>query len=430
MWMGEILVVGTSQSVAPLDVREQLHVELGEVYLALGERFVDRGVFEEAVPLSTCGRLELYGVSRKPERAAKLLIRMLAERTGLDRSHVRSHVYVLRGATAVRHLLRVASGLDSVVHGEAQILGQVRDAALDPRNAATKGPVLHRLFDTALATGKMVRTQTDIGRGAASLASASVEMVRREVGGLGEVSALVVGAGHTGSLIARILKKAGVGRLVVANRTPEAAHALAASLEAEVVGMDDLASEVERVDLVVGAVTLDSHLLSPIDLSQSRRTDRPLYLLDLAHPRNFDPALADLSNVVLFDLEHVFARVEAGRAGRAAHAPKAERLVKAQALVFEEWRMSRRSVDTVKAVRAHVLSLANDEAERLTQGHSPEEREKMRLFARSLARTLLHAPTVALRSADPESPEGRFLIERLPALFGLDELGAPDAGKE
>ncbi|MGB0544021.1 MAG: glutamyl-tRNA reductase, partial [Longimicrobiales bacterium] len=225
MAVEEVFVVGTSQSVAPVAVRERLYVDLEEVYRAPTELLVDRGVLQEALPLSTCGRLELYGVSENPERALKLLVRLLAERARLDREQARSHMYALRGATAVRHLFRVASGLDSVVHGEAQILGQVRAAAYDPRAEHTKGPVLHRLFETALATGKKVRSQTEIGRGAASLASASIEMIQRDLGDLGDVSALVVGTGDTGRLIALILSKLGVGRLVLANRTIDVAQA-------------------------------------------------------------------------------------------------------------------------------------------------------------------------------------------------------------
>src|SRR5690606_30461199 len=148
-------------------------------------------------PLATCGRLELYCVAREPERALKMLVRLLARRTGVPAGELRSPIYALRGLTAVRHLFPVASGLGSVVHGEAQILGQVREAAHHPLAMTSKGPVLHRLFEMALATGKKVRTETDIGRGAASLASASLRMVEREMGSLSAVRALVIGAGET-----------------------------------------------------------------------------------------------------------------------------------------------------------------------------------------------------------------------------------------
>lgn len=418
----ELFVVGTSQSVAPTRVRERMHVDLDEVYSGLGALLTERGVLEEAIPLATCGRLELYCVARDSERALKLLVRLLARRTGLPCDELRSHIYALRGPTAVRHLFRVASGLDSVVHGEAEILGQVRGAAHHPLAMTSKGPILHRMFEMALATGKKVRTETDIGRGAASLASASLKMVEREMGSLGDVRALVVGAGETGALMARLLRKSGVGTLVVANRTEETAREIAAPLGGMGVGLDRLPELLAGADLIVGAVTAGEWLVTADMMRAHVRPSeaRPVRFLDLAHPRNFDPALAEVPGVTLFDLDHVFERVEAARAARAAQVPRAEAIVREQAEAFALWMRSRRSVDVLKAVRRQVLDLARAEAERFGQGRNEEEKEQMRLLARSLARTLLHPPTLALREADPESPEGRFLLDAAPVLFGVD----------
>lgn len=417
----ELFVVGTSQSVAPTRVRERMHVDLDEVYAALGALLTERGVLEEAIPLATCGRLELYCLARDPERALKMLVRLLARRTGVPSAELRTHIYALRGPTAVRHLFRVASGLDSVVHGEAQILGQVREAAHHPLAMTSKGPVLHRMFEMALATGKKVRTETDIGRGAASLASASLRMVEREMGSLANARALVIGAGETGALMARLLRKAGIGQLVVANRTEDTAHEVATPLGGEGAGLDRLPELLREADLVVGAVTAGEWLVTEEMVRTGARDfeERPMRFLDLAHPRNFDPALADIPGVKLFDLDHVFERVEEARAARAAQIPRAEAIVREQADVYVRWIRSRRSVDVLKAVRKQVLELARTEAERFGQGRSDEEKEQMRLLARSLARTLLHQPTLALRDADPESPEGRFMLEAAPALFGV-----------
>jgi len=427
----ELFVVGTSQSVAPIRVRERMHVDLDEVYSALGALLTERGVVDEAIPLATCGRLELYCVSSEPERALKMLVRLLARRTGVPSDELRSHIYALKGPTAVRHLFRVASGLDSVVHGEAQILGQVREAAHHPLSMTSKGPVLHRMFEMALATGKKVRTETDIGRGAASLASASLRMVEREMRSLADATALVIGAGETGALMARLLRKSGIGRLIIANRTEETARELAGPLGGEAVGLDRLPELLREADLVVGAVTASEWLVTADMMRAAARPseERPIRFLDLAHPRNFDPALPELPGVRLFDLDHVFERVEAARAARAAQVPRAEAIVREQAEIYGRWLRSRRSVEVLKAVRRQVLSLARTEAERFGQGRSEEEKEQMRLLARSLARTLLHQPTVALRDADPESPEGRFMLEAAPVLFGVDpdDTGIPES---
>lgn len=417
-----IFVIGTSQSVASAAMREQMYVDLEEVYEALGDLLTSRGLLDEAVALATCGRLELYCVAEDPERAVKVLVRLLERRTGMSRDALRGHVYALHGDQAVRHLLRVASGLDSVIHGEAQILGQVREAARDRRATMTKGPVLHRLFETALATGKKVRTETEIGRGAASLAGAALGMVQREMKSLESSTALVIGAGDTGSLVARLLVKAGIGKLILANRTLSTAESAAAPLGAEVIPLDRVADGVAEADLVVGAVTSDQYLVTPQTLAalNGQVGDRRRYFLDLAHPRNFDPDLAGLESVELFDLDHVFERVEEAKASRAAQVPRAEAIVEAQAEHFRSWLCSRQGVHVLRAVREHVLDVAKEEAERFARGRSEEEQEQIRRFARSMARTLLHQPTVALREADPGSPWGRTILDAAPALFGVD----------
>lgn len=417
----EIFVIGTSQSVASAAMRERMFVDLQEIYDTVEELMSSTELLEEAVPLATCGRLELYCVAADPDRAIKVLVRMMERRTGTERGGFQEHVYGLRGDTAVRHLLRVAAGLDSVVHGEAQILGQVRDAARDRRSVMTKGPVLHRLFETALATGKKVRTETEIGRGAASLAGAALGMVQREMDSLDSKTALVIGAGDTGSLVARLLAKSGVGRLILANRTLETAEDAAGPLGADAIGLDELHRGIARADLVVGAVTADDFLVTPETLASLNGDGRPgtRYFLDLAHPRNFDPALADLSDVKLFDLDHVFERVEAAKASRAAQVPRAEGIVHEQTDHFARWLRSRQGVDVLRAVRQHVLDVAQEEASRFARGRSEEEQEEIRRFARSMARTILHQPTVALREADPESPVGRSILEAAPTLFGV-----------
>ena len=431
-----LFVVGTSHSVASSALRERLHVEREELQGALA-RLRRRGrVLREAVPLATCARLELYGVSDQPRRAVRLLRRIMAHRTGLSAAEIEAHSYVHQGPDAVRHLLRVASGLDSVVHGEAQILGQVRDAYELTASVDTAGPVLHRLFQDALATGKRVRSQTDIGRGAASLATAALALLQREAGPLSERSALVIGAGDTGSLVAGLLRKAGVGRLRIANRTMERARTVADAYGAEHHDLSELPALLAESDIVVGAVEAAGRVVevdalapvSPVLVSSAsnghatgdRSVVRARYFMDLAHPRNFDPAIGELPDVHLFDLDHVFRRVRAARAARANQVPHAEAIVDEAAAAFMAWLRSRDGVSVLRAVRGQVLELARLEAERHGQGRSEAEREELRRFARSLARALLHPPTLALRGADATSAEGRSLLDNATRLFGVD----------
>jgi glutamyl-tRNA reductase len=411
-------------------MRARLYVELDELYAALA-RLVSRGVITEAVPLVTCGRLELYAASDRPEGALLRLRQLLARRTGVAPEDIEAHSYARRGQEAVVHLFRVAAGLDSVVHGEAQIIGQVRDALEHPSTRRIAGPLLLRLFQNALAAGKRVRTETEIGRGAVSLAGAALGLLGREAGSLAPLSAVVLGAGDTGRLVARLLRKAGVGHLTVANRTLERAAAVAAELGATAARLDDdLPGLVADADVIVGAVAERDDLVHPALVAEALSSCAPRrrWFVDLAHPRNFHPDLATLPDVHLMDLEQVFAGVEAAREARAAQLPRAEALVAEDAEAFLKWIRSRRSVAVLRAVREQVLELAQAEAERAGRGRTEREREDLHRLARSLAKAVLHHPTLALREADATRAEGRRLLETATCLFGVDptRVGQPE----
>jgi glutamyl-tRNA reductase len=418
-----IFVVGTSHAVADARTRERMHVDVDQAYDALARLCSEQSTVAEALPLHTCGRLELYGVSADPERATRILGHLAARHTGMARDELERHAYARSGTDAVRHLFRVSAGLDSVVHGEAQILGQVRGAARDPRAQATTGTVLQRLFQHALKTGKRVRSETEIGRGAASLASASIELLRREAGRLDDLTVLVVGAGDTGALMARLLAKAGVARITVANRTFERAREVADELGARAVDLSGLPDALPHADLVVGAASAPEPIVT-VEAVRALPVDRrPRYFLDLAHPRCIEPGLAELPDVSLFDLEQVFRRVEAAREARAAHRPRADELVEEEVQLFQSWHRSRETASLVRAVRQRTLERALSEADKLAGAASDADRERMRRLARSVARAILHQPTVALRDADASSDQGRALLEHASTLFGVRDLG-------
>ena len=418
----ELFVVGTSQSVASAPVRERMHVDLDEVYAGLrGLTDSESDAMAEALPLATCGRLEVYGLSDRPLRAIRVLRDLMADRTGMSPEELKTHSYVYQGEEAARHLFRVAAGLDSVIYGEAQILGQVRDAFHHPSNDAVAGTFLKRLFQSALAAGKRVRTETEIGRGSASVAGAALCLLEAEMGTFADATALVLGSGETGALVARLLKKEGVSRLLVANRTVAHAEVLAADLDGEAFPLTAVPGLVAEADIVVGAVAGRDDLVTREVLEAAATgLPKPRYFLDLAHPRNFSPDLGDLPGVRLLDLAHVFERVEAAREARAAQVPRAEGIVDAEVENFSQWVRSRETAAVLRAVREQVLALAQEEAVRRSRGRSEAERDDLQRFARSLAQTLLHSPTVAIREADPHSPEGAWLLRSASSLFGVD----------
>ncbi len=420
----EVFVLGSSQSVASAHERELLHVDLDEMYEALYD-ILARGLLDEAVPLATCGRLEVYGASAHPERALRALRTLLARRTGISPERIAEHSYVHRGRDAAVHLFRVAAGLDSVVYGEAQIIGQVRDALEDTRTRETAGPLLLRLFQNALAAGKRVRTETGIGRGAVSLAGAALQLLHSRVGSLESLSALVLGAGDTGVLMARLLRKEGLTRLTIANRSLDKAERVARELGGKATNLDDIPALVADADIVVGAVADRFDLVTPglMNGNLSGSAERQRYFIDLAHPRNFHPGLAQKPGVHLVDLERVFENVEEARRSRESETPRAEALVTDAADAFMKWMRTRESAAVVKAVREQVLETARAEAERYARGRSEKERQDVLRLARSVARSLLHTPTVALRDADPTNAEGRKLLESATSLFGVEVSG-------
>ena len=418
----ELFVLGTSQSVASACVRERMHVDLDEVYAGLRRIMEVPGLLEEAVPVATCGRLEVYCLSTHPLRAAGVLKDLLSARTGLSREELDDHSYTYWGEEAARHLFRVASGLDSVIYGEAQILGQVRDAMAHPSTEEGAGSFMKRLFQSALAAGKRVRAETEIGRGSASVAGAALRLLETEARTFKDKTALVLGAGETGALVARLLTKAGVGKLTIVNRTLSTAEEVASDLGAEARGLGALPDLVSHADIIVGAIAGRDDLITA-DMMRTSGTAEPRrrFMLDLAHPRNFASGLADLPGVKLLDLAQIFNQVEEAKQARAAQVPRAEAIVEAEVETFVQWVRSRQSAPILRAVREQVLAMAQEAADRRSRGRSEEEREELARFARSLARALLHAPTVAIRDADPSTPEGQWLLRTAPALFGIGE---------
>jgi glutamyl-tRNA reductase len=427
--MSEIFVLGTSTSVAPPGVRERLHVDVDEVYRGLDGLIARSDLLREAIPLSTCGRLEVYGVSPRPARAIRVLQDMVAARTATPAAELVRHTYVRHGDEAARHLFRVASGLDSVVFGEAQILGQVQAAMENHATAKVAGTLLTRLFQQALAAGKRVRAETEIGRGSASVVGAALRLLRAEMGSLEARTAVVVGSGETGALIARLLRKEGLARLLVVNRTLERAADLAAILGGEAYALDELPRLLATADVVVGAAghagdLVTGAMLAPI----AKAHPRIRFLLDLAHPRNFSPDVAAIDTVHLLDLPQIFERVAAAREARAAQVPRAQAIVDEEVERFTTWRRSREAASVLRGIREQVMAIAESEANRRSRGLDAHEREDLQRFARSLARTLLHAPTVAIRDADPTSTEGQWLLRSASSLFGVTGDDSPDPG--
>ncbi|GIX39458.1 MAG: glutamyl-tRNA reductase [Silanimonas sp.] len=395
-----LIALGVNHQTAPVDVRER--VAVGETQLAdtLRELKALEGV-EEAALLSTCNRTEIY--ARVAEGRHEGLAAWLAGRSGLPRGALEAYLYRHEDEAAVRHLFRVATGLDSLVLGEPQILGQVKTAWQQARAAGSLRTPLDRLFQQGFAVAKRVRTDTRIGAHPVSVAFAGVRLVRQVFADFDHATVLLVGAGDTIELAAKHLAKAGAKRLLVANRTLEHAQALATRVGAYALPLTELPRHLPEADVVISATAARDVVLpaGAVESALKARRHRPMFLLDLAVPRDIDPAVARLPDAYLYtvdDLEQVIAE---NRASRREAAEQAEAIIDLAVDHFMAWWRAQDQQDGLRALR-RAAEAAKAEAlararERLAAGEAPDA--VVERLAHQLTNRLLHAPTATLRQA-------------------------------
>lgn len=416
-----VIVLGVSHHGAPLEVRERLTFAAREVVPVLAQLKVLVGV-REGVLLSTCNRTEFYLVEGETE-AASAAWQILSNRLGADAS---GYGYVRRDRDAVTHLFRVASGIESMVVGEAQIHGQVREAWEKSRQES--GAVLNRMFQNALLTGGRVRHETKLGHGALSVSSAAVQLSKKIFGSLAGRHAMVLGAGEMAELALASLQQEGVHAAVVANRTFERAQALAAQYGATAVRYDEAWTALSEVDLLLCSTASPRPVVTEARVRDAieRRGDRPLCILDIALPRDVEPEVGRLANVYLYDLDDLQAVVSANLARRRGELPAAESVIAAEVESYWQW------VAGLAAVP--VLTQLRDEMNRLRERElvlvlrrlgelTPEQRAIVEQFAQSLTNKFLHEPSVRLRGAAANG-RGLGVVDAARYLFALDQQGA------
>ena len=413
----DLICVGLSHHNAPIEVRERVAFDSAEAGIFLESL---RGTADEAVLLSTCNRTELYAYS--PVDADALAARLDAAKSTDVFSRPESR-YVHRNLDAARHLMRVACGLDSMVLGEAQILGQVEASLEIGRRADQVDALLDRLFGSAIRLGGKVRAETAIGRGAVSVGSAAVGLAIKIFGSLEGRSALVVGAGEMGTLAARHLRSAGVEDLAIANRTVVKVEALAAEVAGRGLPLCGVPAEFPNVDIVVSAVAGGEPLLTRTTLlgALKARAYRPLLLIDIAVPRSVDPEVNRLENVFLQDIDALRSIIDSSLSRRKKAAKKVAAECDAAATRFIEW-TRRLSVDpTLRELRGRIDEVARRELARTLRKLPAQHHQDVENLARSLVSKFLHTPTTKLRDG---AARGNGIVGRLAALrevFGLEE---------
>ena len=424
-----LFLLGVSHRTAPVDLRERLDFSSRDVGAAV-EALVTRSSAAESVVLSTCNRAEIYVASSDPARARDELVAFLSDYHRLPQDVFLPHLFAHDDVAAARHLFRVAAGLDSMVVGEPQILGQVKDAFQAAAERHCTGPLLSKTFHWAFGVGKRVRNETALGEGAVSVSFAAVALARKIFGRLQSRRVLVVGAGEISALTAQHLRSHGVAEIVITSWTAAHANALAADVGGHTVPWGEMRQAMARADIVVAATGSQRPIITRDDVEAvtGRRRPEPLFIIDVAVPRDVDPAVGEIEQVFLYNVDDLRGIVQENLARRGAEIARAEGIVAEELTRFSAWQRSRRAVPTVVALRQRFDDIRRAELQRLETRLSslpPEARARLDEVTRLVVEKLLLEPTEQLKALPDEETQAVY-TEAVNRLFRLGEGEAAD----
>jgi glutamyl-tRNA reductase len=413
-----LIVAGVSHATAPIEIREKLAFRPHEATAELA-RLRESGIIREGVALSTCNRTEIYAVESNGDALPHILA-MLSRRLGDDATEF---VYVRRDRNVASHLFGVAAGLESMILGEAQIHGQVKDAWEQCRTES--GPILNRMFQTALLAASRARDETGIGRGAASVSSAGVQLVKKIFGGLAGRRAMILGAGDVAELALECLLSEGVRVAIVANRTHERAKSLAERHGATAMHYDQCWESLKDVDVLICSTASPVPVVTVGRVQDSvlARGDRPLCVLDLALPRDVEAAVGGLDNVFLYDLDDLRAAAEANVERREENIPAAQEIIAAESQKYWDWVAGLAAVPVVKSFREEMDRVRSTElaaALRRLGPLSAEQVQAIEHFSKALMNKFLHEPSVRLKAAAANG-RGLGVVDAARYLFALED---------
>ena len=420
-----LFAVGLSHRTAPIELRERVDFARGGIPAAL-EGLAARNAAREMAVLSTCNRAEVYAAA-DDETAVAEIFSFYADYHGVHPDEIAPHLYVHHGADVARHLFRVAAGLDSLVVGEPQILGQVKSAYTIAADGRYTGTVLNRLFHLAFSAGKRVRSETGLGEGAVSVSYAAIALARKIFGDLGGLRVLVLGSGEMAKLTALHLRAQRVREIAIASRTRGAAERLAAVVSAEVVDWADAAAAIERADILVTATGAPSAILSrdEVERAMRARRERALFIIDIAVPRDVDPAAGDLEQVFLYNIDDLQGIVKENLARRTAELERADAIIAAETSKFAAWLQSREVIPTVVALRERFEAIRRAELQRLQPRLAslpPEAQAQVDHITRLIVEKLLLTPTEQLKAVGDNSLAAAY-SDALNRLFSLPSPG-------
>lgn len=415
-----LLALGINHQTAPLELRERAVFDPDQLAGALHD-VKERGIAGEATILSTCNRTELY--CRTENDDGSDIVEWLCRYRQLSVDEIRASLYKYPDQDAVKHAFRVAAGLDSMVLGEPQILGQMKEAFATAHKAGVTGKLLNRLFQQTFAVAKQVRTDTAIGASPVSVASASVLLARRLYSDLAQQTVLLVGAGNTIELCARHLKEHGIGHLIVANRTLERARLLADELGAEAISLAEMPTRLADADIVISSTASQLPILGKgaVESALKVRRRRPMLLVDLAVPRDIEPEVSEMGDVYLYAIDDLKDIVQENVQSRVAAAREAEKIIDTRVVDFMRWLKALDAVPTIRALRENADAIREAELrraqQRLARGEDPAK--VIEQLARALTNKFTHAPSDTLRRADHDGNDELAAAAR--RLFNLDD---------
>jgi glutamyl-tRNA reductase len=416
-----LLLVGISHRTAPVELRERLDFQTRGLENAL-RALRARDEAGEAVIVSTCNRAEIYTACEDLSAARNAVVDFISAYHATDRTSVRPHVYDLVDLDAARHLFRVAAGLDSLVVGEPQILGQIKEAHTVATAERASGPVLNRLFHWSFGVGKRVRTETGLGSGAVSVSFAAVSLARKIFGDMKGRTVLVIGAGEMGKLTAMHMKSQGVQQVTIVSRTmAHAARTAEAIGGASAAPWEELDTLLGSADIVITATGAATAILTKahIETVMRPRRSRPLFVIDIAMPRDVEPAAGEIEQVFLYNIDDLQATVRENLARRASEVTRAEAIVAEEVDKFAQWLRSRGAVPTVVALRQRFDAIRRSEIERLTATLPPDARARVEDITRLVIEKLLLTPTEQLKALSDQETIASY-SEALTRLFLLD----------
>ena len=416
--------VGLNHRTAPVELRERLAVTETEIPVCLKE-MINQSSIREASLLSTCNRVEMTMVTHDPDAAIAVAHEWFAHKADMDLDLVREHLYSHTTDDAINHLFSVASGLDSLVLGEPQILGQVKTSYEQALSAGTAGHILHRLYQSTFAAAKRARSETGIGKQAVNISSCAVELAKRIFGDLSGKTVMLIGAGEMAELAARHLRGNGCTSILVANRTLERAKKLAVEFEGHALTLEELPEYLDSADIIVSSTGASTYVLLPdvVEQAMKKRAMKPVFLVDIAVPRDIDPRIGDIDGAYLYDIDDLQQVVQGNQEQREKESEQARALLREEAQALLAWLKSLESVPLIRAIQEQSELMRREEitkAGRYMKGFSDEQNEMIDRFSKALMKRFMHSTLRTLKTL-PDDIEGDLLMGAARRLFDADK---------